>query len=70
MGREAEGGLGWGTHVNPWLINVNVWKKSVQFCKIISLQLIKINEKEKKSNLQRTNSRITKAEDRISEMEG
>ena len=20
-----EGGLGWGTHVNPWLIHANVW---------------------------------------------
>ena len=24
MGREGEGGPGWGTHVNPWLIHVNV----------------------------------------------
>ena len=22
-----EGGSGWGTHVNPWLIHVNVWQK-------------------------------------------
>ena len=22
--REVEGGLGWGIHVNPWLIHVNV----------------------------------------------
>ena len=22
---RREGGLGWGTHVNPWLIHVNVW---------------------------------------------
>ena len=22
--REVEGGSGWGTHVNPWLIHVNV----------------------------------------------
>ena len=22
--REGEGGSGWGTHVNPWLIHVNV----------------------------------------------
>ena len=35
-----EGGLGWGTHVNPWLIHVNVWQKP-QYCKVISLQLIK-----------------------------
>ena len=26
VGREAEGGTGWGTHVNPWLIHVNVWQ--------------------------------------------
>ena len=43
-GRQ-EGGLGWGTHVNPWLIHVNVWQKPLQYCKVISLQLIKINEK-------------------------
>ena len=45
MGREVEGGLGWGTHVNPWLIHVNVLQKPLQYCKVISLQLIKINEK-------------------------
>ena len=43
-----EGGSGWGTHVNPWLIHVNVWQKPLQYCKVISLQLIKINEKLKK----------------------
>ena len=31
--------------VNPWLIHVNVWQKALQYCKVISLQLIKINEK-------------------------
>ena len=40
-----EGGSGWGTHVNPWLIHVNVWQKPLQYCEVISLQLIKINEK-------------------------
>ena len=40
-----EGGLGWGILVNPWLIHVNVWQKPLQYCKVISLQLIKINEK-------------------------
>ena len=44
MGREVEGGSGWGTHVNPWLIHVNVLQKTLQYCKVISLQLIKINE--------------------------
>ena len=48
MEREAGGGIGWGTHGNPWLIHVNVWQKSLQYCKVISLQLIKINEKKKK----------------------
>ena len=27
-GRRRVGGSGWGTHVNPWLIHVNVWKKT------------------------------------------
>ena len=44
-----EGESGWGTHVNPWLIHVNVWQKPLQYCKVISLQLIKINEKKKKT---------------------
>ena len=43
-GRQ-ERGLGRGTHVNPWLIHVNVWEKPLQYCKVISLQLIKINKK-------------------------
>ena len=42
-----EGGSGWGIHVTPWLIHVNV-RKVMQCCKVISLQLIKINEKKKK----------------------
>ena len=48
-GGRQEGGSGWGTHVNPWLIRVNVWQKPLQYCKVISLQLIKINEKEKET---------------------
>ena len=35
------------THVNPWLIHVNVWQKPLQYCKVISLQL-KCLKKEKK----------------------
>ena len=46
-----EEGSGWGTHVNPWLIHVNVWQKPLQYCKVISLQIIKINEKKKKRKL-------------------
>ena len=45
VGREVGGVSGWGAHVNPWLIHVNVWQKPLQYCKVISLQLIKINGK-------------------------
>ena len=38
-GWDGEGGSGWGTHVHPWLIHVNVWQKPLQDCKVISLQL-------------------------------
>ena len=44
-----EGGWGWAIHVNTWLIHVNVWRKPLQYCKVISLQLIKINLKKEKS---------------------
>ena len=44
-GGRREWGSGWGTRVNPWLIHVNVWQKPLQYCKVISLLLIKINEK-------------------------
>ena len=43
-----EGGSGWRIHVKPWLIHVNVWQNPLQYCKVISLQLIKINEKKLK----------------------
>ena len=49
-------GMGWGTHVNPWLIHVNVWQNPLQYCKVISLQLIKINEKKKKSKTKKENA--------------
>ena len=26
MGREMGGGSGWGTHVHPWWIHVNIWQ--------------------------------------------
>ena len=42
-GWDGEGGgrwgSGWGTHVHPWLIHVNVWQKPLQYCKVISPQL-------------------------------
>ena len=40
-GGRWEGGSGWGTHVNSWLIHINVWQKPLQYCKVISLQLNK-----------------------------
>ena len=44
-GGRWKGGSGWETHVNTWLIHVNVWQNPLKYCKVISLQLIKINEK-------------------------
>ena len=38
---DGEGGSGWGTHVHPWLIHVNVRQKSPQYCKVINFQLKK-----------------------------
>ena len=48
-GGRWERGSGWGTHVNPWLIHVNVWQKPLQYYKVISLQLIKIKKKKKQA---------------------
>ena len=45
---------GWGTHVNPWLIHVDVWQKPLQYCKVISHQLIKINGKKKKKEREKS----------------
>ena len=45
---RGEGGLAWGIHVTPWLIHVNVWQNPLKGCEVISLQLIKINEKKNK----------------------
>ena len=36
---KGRGCSGWGTHVHPWLIHVNVWQKPLQYYKVISLQL-------------------------------
>ena len=47
-GGKREGGSGWGTHVNPWLIHVSVWQKPLQYYKVISFQLIKVNGKKKR----------------------
>ena len=46
-----EGGSGWGIYVYPRLIYVNIWQKPLQYCKVISLQLIKKNKLKKKDNI-------------------
>ena len=43
-----EGGSGWGIHVTPWLIHVSVLQNPLKCCEVISIQIIKINEKKKK----------------------
>ena len=30
---EGGGGSGWGTHVHPWLIHVNVWQNQYNIVK-------------------------------------
>ena len=60
-GGRREGESGRGTHVNPWLIHVNVWQKPLQYYKVISLQLIKINEKKKEEAILVTVRRIVAA---------
>ena len=48
---ERGGRRDWdGEHVNPWMIHANVWQKPLQYCKVMSLQLIKINGKINKMN--------------------
>ena len=42
-----EGGSGWGIHVYPWLIHVNVWQEPLQCCEVVSLQLKKKKKKKK-----------------------
>ena len=50
-----ERGSGWGIHVNPWLIHVNVSQKPLQYCKVISLQLIKFTNTLKKVTVKKIN---------------
>ena len=50
-GGRWEGGSGWGIHVNPWLIHVNIRQKPLQYCKVISLQLIKVNGQKQKQRV-------------------
>ena len=53
-----EGGSGWGIHVYPWLIHVNVWQKPLQYCKVISHQLIKKKKRKKESSLKKGTSSV------------
>ena len=47
MEREAGEGIGMWDTCKSWLIHVKVWQKLLQYCKVISLQLIKVNGKNK-----------------------
>ena len=49
MEMEAGGEMGMGNTCKSRVIHVNVWQKPLQYCKIISLKLIKINEKIEKN---------------------
>ena len=46
MGREAEGGFRMGNTCKS-MIHLDLWQNPLQYSKVISLQLIKINEKKK-----------------------
>ena len=57
-GGRREGESGWGIHVGPWLIHISVWQGPLQYCGVISLKLIKINEKnEKKRKIKEKNTK-------------
>ena len=45
MGREGEGGFRMGNTCTPVADSCQCMAKPLQYCKVISLQLIKINEK-------------------------
>ena len=49
IGREVGVGIRMGNTFNLWLIHVNVWQNPLQYCKAISLQLVKINETNKQT---------------------
>ena len=41
-GVRWEGSSGWGTHVHPWLIHVNVWQKPPQYRKVIQFSSVQL----------------------------
>ena len=47
MGRKVEGGSGWGTHVHPWQIHVDVWQNQYNIVKFKNK--IKFKKKKKES---------------------
>ena len=47
MGREVGGGIGMGNTCKSIADSCHVWQKPLQYCKVISLQLIKINKNKK-----------------------
>ena len=48
MGREAGGGIGMGNTHKSMADSCQCMAKPLQYCKVISLQLIKLNVKKKK----------------------
>ena len=51
VGREVGGGIGMGNTCNSMADSCQCMAKPLQYCKVISLQLIKINEKGNKATL-------------------
>ena len=47
--REVGGGIAMGNTCKSMLIHINVWQNPLQYCRVISLQLIKINLKKRNS---------------------
>ena len=39
-GGRWEGVSGWGTHVHPWLIHINVWQKPLQYCEVFQFSSV------------------------------
>ena len=59
MGWEVEGRLKReGTNVSLWLVHVDVWQKSTQYCKAIILQL-KIILKKTASSFLKSSGRVS-----------
>ena len=51
---ESGGGIRMGNTLNPWLIHVNVRQKPLQYCKVISIQIVKVNVKRKEERKKTT----------------